>query len=132
MKKNLAIYFDENRNYSIINNYIENTYKNWFYIYDVISIPNINHQAIIHYTDIRMRNIDVLITNIKDINKVFGFQNRIIYLLDSKNKIMNKDCMEYFELLKKVDEVWCDKISIEFIRNALHFKGETYDIFSNE
>lgn len=124
MSKFLAIYYDQQFDYSLIKKYIEQNYKDWCFIYDVISIPQITNTAILHYTEIRMRGVDVLVTNIEDIYKVDGFNNTINYLISKKPKLFTLKYSKYLDLCTKIKNIWSLGVEKDIINKIMHYEGE--------
>lgn len=132
MKNTLAIFFDKTNNLldQKLKNYIHKNYLDFFYITDSISIEKCTEYAILHYTDIRMRDIDVLITNINDIYKIYNFSNNIILYFNNEKASISIDSDEYSRLISKVNKIIYDSnlVNIKVITEVLGFKGETEDV----
>lgn len=124
MSKSLAIFFDTTINYDDIK-HIYDMYDDYFFITDNISLNNIQHNAIIHYTEIRMRGFDVLITNTADIDKVYGFDNKLLYLYIKNFKIHTMNYEKFQNSISKLDKIiYLNHDDEKLIKSILNFNGD--------
>lgn len=127
MNNTLAIFF--NKKFILPDrfiNHIQNIYKDYFYIVNSISEKQITTAAIMHYTDVRMRGIDILVYDFDDIVKVNNFHNNII--LYYSKKIKNYTTLNIHEtqkLIKTINKIYYDDtINKQMITDILNFTGE--------
>jgi len=121
----LAIYFNKNIDLNNLKEYIENHYEDKFFITGDISLNDTFHTGSVHYTEIRMRGVDVLITDIRDIDKVKSFNNRIMLYFCSESNISNIDYKKTLSLIGHVDKILLDKkIDKKIIEHLFHFNSE--------
>lgn len=127
MKNTLAIFFE---NFEIdkkdsLYSYIVNNYIDFFYITDAITIKNVTNTPVLHYTDIRMREIDVLITDIRDVHKVYGLHNSIILYYSDIPKTIDISSTQHLDLINKIDRIiFNNTIDEKIITEVLSFTGE--------
>lgn len=127
----LAIMYDGQEIESIpgLYGFITNNYDDYFYITDAITVRDPKNKAVIHYTDIRLRNIHVLVTNISDVSKVCDLQNKIIYYYTTKPKAANIGLDEYRDLTSKIDTIlYSNAKDKQVIKHVLDFEREIIDV----
>lgn len=125
MNNTIAIFFNPNIDLGSVCDYANKKYDDIFYIIDSITIPNNTKYPVIHYTDIRMKQIDVLVTQASDIEKVYGFSNRIILYYQQTPTLINKNYLNYIDKINSLHAIWHDNtVPVELLIDIFQFKKE--------
>lgn len=129
LKTNIAIFIRPDIDITKLNQYLKSNYKNIFYITDSITINGAQHTGVIHYSDIRMKKIDILILDIKDILKIKEFQNKIIYYYRDTPDIINMKYQDYKNIVNHINTIICDEsIPEQAVQDILNFNGEILNV----